>query len=90
MAPTLIMLFFCFPNFPLISSLYQKILLARLVSAGEDGCHEILWDIIRQNRNLPNILEPSVEERSAMQVTPELFQDSVVAPWYRGMMTDQV
>ncbi|XP_021927095.1 endoribonuclease Dicer-like isoform X2 [Zootermopsis nevadensis] len=59
------------------------------VRLGEDGCHEILWDIIRQNRNLPNILEPSVEERSAMQVTPELFQDSVVAPWYRGMMTDQ-
>jgi hypothetical protein len=60
------------------------------VSTGEDGCHEILWDIVRQHSNLPDILEPSVEERSTLQVTRELFQDSVVAPWYRGMLTDQV
>ena len=61
-----------------------------LLSSGDDGRHEILWDIVRQNTTMPDIQAPSVEERRALQVTDGLFQHSVVAPWYRGLLGDQV
>jgi len=60
------------------------------VSAGNGGRLEIMWDVVRQFRNLPDIQEPSLEERQALQVTDQLFEGSVVAPWYRGMLSDQV
>lgn len=58
--------------------------------AGNDGRLEIMWDVVRQFTNLPDNQEPTVEERHALQVTDELFQGSVVTPWYRGMMGEQV
>jgi hypothetical protein len=61
-----------------------------LLSSGDDGCHEILWDVVRQYTTMPDIREPSLEDRRALEVTEELFQGSVVAPWYRGMLGDQV
>lgn len=57
---------------------------------GDDGCHEILWDVVRQYTTMPDIREPSLEDRRALEVTEELFQGSVVAPWYRGMLGDQI
>jgi len=60
------------------------------VSAGNDGQLEIMWDVVRQFTNLPDIQEPTLEERQALQVTNGLFEGSVVAPWYRGMLSDQV
>jgi len=59
------------------------------VSAGNDGCLEIMWDVVRQFTNLPDIEKPTIEELHALQVTDGLFEGSVVAPWYRGMC-DQV
>lgn len=61
-----------------------------VVSAGNDGRLEIMWDVVRQFTTLPDIQEPTLEERGALQVTDGLFEGSVVAPWYRGMLGDQV
>lgn len=60
------------------------------MSAGNDGRLEIMWDVVRQYTTLPDIQEPTLEERHALQVTDGLFEGSVVAPWYRGMLGDQV
>jgi hypothetical protein len=49
-----------------------------------------MWDVVRQFTTLPEIKEPTEEERHALQVTDGLFEGSVVAPWYRGMLGDQV
>jgi hypothetical protein len=48
-----------------------------------------MWDVVRQWRNLPNIHRPSREESKALEVTAKVFQNTVVAPWYRRM-ADQV
>jgi hypothetical protein len=61
-----------------------------VVSSGNDGHLEILWDVVRQFTTLPDIQEPTPEERHTLQVTDGLFQGSVVAPWYRGQVGDQV
>jgi len=60
------------------------------VSAGNDGHLEVMWDVVRQFTTLPEIQAPTLEERHELQVTNELFEGSVVAPWYRGMTSDQV
>lgn len=60
------------------------------MSSGTVGHHEILWDVVRQYTTLPDIQEPTLEERRALQVTEGLFEGSVVAPWYRGLLGDQV
>jgi hypothetical protein len=60
------------------------------VSAGNDGHLEIMWDVVRQFTNLRDIQEPTLEEREALQVTDGLFKGSVVAPWYRGVLSEQV
>lgn len=60
------------------------------MSAGNDGGLEIMWDVVRQFTTLPDIQEPTTEERHALQVTDGLFEGSVVAPWYRGLLGDQV
>ena len=49
-----------------------------------------MWDVVRQFTNLRDIQEPTLEEREALQVTDGLFKGSVVAPWYRGVLSEQV
>ena len=61
-----------------------------VVSAGNDGHLEVMWDVVRQFTTLPEIQAPTLEERHELQVTDGLFEGSVVAPWYRGMTSDQV
>jgi hypothetical protein len=60
-----------------------------ILYAGDDGCHEIMWDVVRQWRNFPSIRRPSREECAALKVTKALFENTVVAPWYRKL-GDQV
>lgn len=52
---------------------------------GENGCHEIMWNVVRQWKNLPSIHRPSREECRTLEVTAMLFENTVVAPWYRRM-----
>jgi endoribonuclease Dicer len=52
---------------------------------GEDGCREIMWDVVKQGRNLLSIQRPSREECKALEVTAMLFENTVVVPWYRRM-----
>jgi hypothetical protein len=56
-----------------------------ILSSGEDGCHEIMWDIVRQWKTMPNIQKPSREECATLEVTEALFKNYVVAPWYRTL-----
>jgi hypothetical protein len=49
-----------------------------------------MWDVVRQFTTLPEIQEPTEEERQELQVADGLFEGSVVAPWYRDMLGDQV
>ncbi|PNF18314.1 hypothetical protein B7P43_G14501 [Cryptotermes secundus] len=52
---------------------------------GEDRCPEIMWDVVRQGSNLLNIQRPSREECRTLEVTAMLFENNVVAPWYRSV-----
>jgi hypothetical protein len=62
---------------------------AVILCAGEGGCHEIMWDVIRQGRKLLSSQRPSREECRVLEVTAMLFENTVVTPWYRTM-ADQV
>jgi len=61
-----------------------------VVSSGNDGRPEILWDVVRQFTTLPEIQAPTPEEHHTPQVADGLFEGSVVAPWYRDRAGDQV
>ncbi|PSN55294.1 hypothetical protein C0J52_01792 [Blattella germanica] len=54
-----------------------------------NGVHEIDWDVVRSHGTLPEVVEPTEEERNNLVISEELFGKTVVVPWYRSTQPDQ-
>lgn len=54
------------------------------------GSYDIDWDVMYEHKFIPDITTKTTEERSELVPSYDIYNQSVVAPWYRGLPPQQV
>ena len=52
--------------------------------------NEIDWNVVDKNFSVPECRQLSPEEKMNLVCTPETHERTMVKPWYRSLMRDQV